>query len=157
MVFKLDDGTVQAHKPLLISSCDWMAAMFGGPFVESCTKEVNAAFYRSDPFMHNIYKHHCGKETNQWEIVYFVHFFLCPLREDFRQCYIDICVEVNVIFKDVLWFHRCCSQIRPVVVCRLCWSISTRDASAPDLTWTPWSSLSWPIASACLTWSPSQV
>ncbi|KAF4108454.1 rho-related BTB domain-containing protein 2 isoform X1 [Onychostoma macrolepis] len=40
VVFKLDDGTVQAHKPLLISSCDWMAAMFGGPFVESCTKEV---------------------------------------------------------------------------------------------------------------------
>lgn len=40
VVFKLDDGTVEAHKPLLISSCDWMAAMFGGPFVESCTKEV---------------------------------------------------------------------------------------------------------------------
>ncbi|XP_028830214.1 rho-related BTB domain-containing protein 2 isoform X1 [Denticeps clupeoides] len=40
VVFKLDDGTVQAHKPLLISSCDWMAAMFGGPFVESCTSEV---------------------------------------------------------------------------------------------------------------------
>uniref|UniRef100_A0A8C2CTZ5 Rho related BTB domain containing 2b n=1 Tax=Cyprinus carpio TaxID=7962 RepID=A0A8C2CTZ5_CYPCA len=40
VVFKLDDGPVQAHKPLLISSCDWMAAMFGGPFVESCTKEV---------------------------------------------------------------------------------------------------------------------
>lgn len=41
VVFKLDDGTIMAHKPLLISSCDWMAAMFGGPFVESCTKEVN--------------------------------------------------------------------------------------------------------------------
>uniref|UniRef100_H3B5D5 Rho-related BTB domain-containing protein 1 n=1 Tax=Latimeria chalumnae TaxID=7897 RepID=H3B5D5_LATCH len=40
VVFKLDDGTINAHKPLLISSCDWMAAMFGGPFVESCTKEV---------------------------------------------------------------------------------------------------------------------
>ncbi|KAG5840556.1 hypothetical protein ANANG_G00190030 [Anguilla anguilla] len=40
VVFKLDDGTILAHKPLLISSCDWMAAMFGGPFVESCTKEV---------------------------------------------------------------------------------------------------------------------
>uniref|UniRef100_A0A8C5CWN7 Rho related BTB domain containing 2a n=3 Tax=Gadus TaxID=8048 RepID=A0A8C5CWN7_GADMO len=40
VVFKLDDGTISAHKPLLISSCDWMAAMFGGPFVESCTKEV---------------------------------------------------------------------------------------------------------------------
>ncbi|KAJ4942212.1 hypothetical protein JOQ06_012078 [Pogonophryne albipinna] len=40
VVFKLDDGTIKAHKPLLISSCDWMAAMFGGPFVESCTKEV---------------------------------------------------------------------------------------------------------------------
>lgn len=41
VVFKLDDGTIMAHKPLLISSCDWMAAMFGGPFVESCTKEVH--------------------------------------------------------------------------------------------------------------------
>ncbi|XP_030631948.1 rho-related BTB domain-containing protein 2 [Chanos chanos] len=40
VVFKLDDGTIMAHKPLLISSCDWMAAMFGGPFVESSTKEV---------------------------------------------------------------------------------------------------------------------
>ncbi|XP_029019847.1 rho-related BTB domain-containing protein 2-like isoform X1 [Betta splendens] len=40
VIFKLDDGTIMAHKPLLISSCDWMAAMFGGPFVESCTKEV---------------------------------------------------------------------------------------------------------------------
>ncbi|GCB79946.1 hypothetical protein scyTo_0018846, partial [Scyliorhinus torazame] len=40
VVFKLDDGTICAHKPLLISSCDWMAAMFGGPFVESSTKEV---------------------------------------------------------------------------------------------------------------------
>uniref|UniRef100_A0AAY4ATS6 Rho-related BTB domain-containing protein 1 n=1 Tax=Denticeps clupeoides TaxID=299321 RepID=A0AAY4ATS6_9TELE len=40
VVFKVDDGTIMAHKPLLISSCDWMAAMFGGPFVESCTKEV---------------------------------------------------------------------------------------------------------------------
>uniref|UniRef100_A0A8C8JBU0 Rho-related BTB domain-containing protein 1 n=1 Tax=Oncorhynchus tshawytscha TaxID=74940 RepID=A0A8C8JBU0_ONCTS len=40
VAFKLDDGTIMAHKPLLISSCDWMAAMFGGPFVESCTKEV---------------------------------------------------------------------------------------------------------------------
>nr|XP_020450029.1 rho-related BTB domain-containing protein 2 isoform X2 [Monopterus albus] len=40
VIFKLDDGMIRAHKPLLISSCDWMAAMFGGPFVESCTKEV---------------------------------------------------------------------------------------------------------------------
>ncbi|XP_071209286.1 rho-related BTB domain-containing protein 2-like isoform X1 [Salvelinus alpinus] len=40
VAFKLDDGTIMSHKPLLISSCDWMAAMFGGPFVESCTKEV---------------------------------------------------------------------------------------------------------------------
>ncbi|XP_048835999.1 rho-related BTB domain-containing protein 2-like isoform X1 [Brienomyrus brachyistius] len=40
VMFRVDDGTILAHKPLLISSCDWMAAMFGGPFVESCTKEV---------------------------------------------------------------------------------------------------------------------
>ncbi|XP_069473791.1 rho-related BTB domain-containing protein 2 isoform X1 [Ambystoma mexicanum] len=40
VTFVLDDGIISAHKPLLISSCDWMAAMFGGPFVESCTREV---------------------------------------------------------------------------------------------------------------------
>ncbi|XP_004591421.1 rho-related BTB domain-containing protein 2 isoform X2 [Ochotona princeps] len=40
VTFILDDGTISAHKPLLISSCDWMAAMFGGPFVESSTREV---------------------------------------------------------------------------------------------------------------------
>ncbi|XP_025978085.2 rho-related BTB domain-containing protein 2 isoform X3 [Dromaius novaehollandiae] len=40
VTFVLDDGAISAHKPLLISSCDWMAAMFGGPFVESCTSEV---------------------------------------------------------------------------------------------------------------------
>ncbi|XP_010590679.2 rho-related BTB domain-containing protein 2 [Loxodonta africana] len=40
VTFILDDGDISAHKPLLISSCDWMAAMFGGPFVESSTREV---------------------------------------------------------------------------------------------------------------------
>ncbi|XP_038602653.1 LOW QUALITY PROTEIN: rho-related BTB domain-containing protein 2 [Tachyglossus aculeatus] len=40
VTFILDDGTISAHKPLLISSCDWMAAMFGGAFVESSTREV---------------------------------------------------------------------------------------------------------------------
>ncbi|XP_044293244.1 rho-related BTB domain-containing protein 2 isoform X1 [Varanus komodoensis] len=40
VTFILDDGAISAHKPLLISSCDWMAAMFGGPFVESSTQEV---------------------------------------------------------------------------------------------------------------------
>lgn len=44
VTFVLDDGAISAHKPLLISSCDWMAAMFGGPFVESSTNEV-----RRDP------------------------------------------------------------------------------------------------------------
>lgn len=49
VVFKLDDGTIMAHKPLLISSCDWMAAMFGGPFVESCTKEVSRGQTKISP------------------------------------------------------------------------------------------------------------
>lgn len=40
MVFRLDDGTINAHKPLLISSCDWMAALFGGSFIESANNEV---------------------------------------------------------------------------------------------------------------------
>ena len=46
MTFILDDGTISAHKPLLISSCDWMAAMFGGPFVESSTREVRLGWKR---------------------------------------------------------------------------------------------------------------
>uniref|UniRef100_A0AAY4A914 Rho-related BTB domain-containing protein 1 n=1 Tax=Denticeps clupeoides TaxID=299321 RepID=A0AAY4A914_9TELE len=41
VVFRLDDGTISAHKPLLISSCDWMAALFGGSFMESSNDEVS--------------------------------------------------------------------------------------------------------------------
>ncbi|XP_048877448.1 rho-related BTB domain-containing protein 2-like isoform X1 [Brienomyrus brachyistius] len=41
VVFRLDDGYLPAHKPLLISSCDWMAAMFRGSFMESYTNEVS--------------------------------------------------------------------------------------------------------------------
>lgn len=41
VVFHLDDGYLPAHKPLLISSCDWMAAMFRGSFMESYIEEVN--------------------------------------------------------------------------------------------------------------------
>ncbi|XP_044515150.1 rho-related BTB domain-containing protein 1 [Gracilinanus agilis] len=40
VTFKLEDGVINAHKPLLICSCDWMAAMFGGSFVESAKSEV---------------------------------------------------------------------------------------------------------------------
>uniref|UniRef100_A0A665T6B5 Rho-related BTB domain-containing protein 1 n=1 Tax=Echeneis naucrates TaxID=173247 RepID=A0A665T6B5_ECHNA len=40
VVFRLDDGCLPAHKPLLISSCNWMAAMFRGSFMESYTEEV---------------------------------------------------------------------------------------------------------------------
>lgn len=42
VTFKLDDGAISAHKPLLICSCKWMAAMFGGSFVESANSEVGA-------------------------------------------------------------------------------------------------------------------
>ncbi|XP_075439260.1 rho-related BTB domain-containing protein 2-like isoform X3 [Ascaphus truei] len=41
VVFRVDDGLVPAHKPLLISSCDWMVAMFRGSFRESFTQEVS--------------------------------------------------------------------------------------------------------------------
>ncbi|KAM9465454.1 rho-related BTB domain-containing protein 1-like isoform 2-T2 [Salvelinus alpinus] len=41
VVFHLDDGYLPAHKPLLISSCDWMAAMFRGSFMESYIEEVS--------------------------------------------------------------------------------------------------------------------
>ncbi|CAL8303665.1 unnamed protein product [Lota lota] len=40
VTFRLDDGTISAHKPLLIASCDWMAVLFGGSFMESCNYEV---------------------------------------------------------------------------------------------------------------------
>uniref|UniRef100_A0A8C2DUV1 Rho-related BTB domain-containing protein 1 n=1 Tax=Cyprinus carpio TaxID=7962 RepID=A0A8C2DUV1_CYPCA len=40
VVFRLVDGYLPAHKPLLISSCDWMAAMFRGSFMESYIEEV---------------------------------------------------------------------------------------------------------------------
>ncbi|NXQ50872.1 RHBT1 protein, partial [Catharus fuscescens] len=40
VTFKLDDGSIKAHKPLLICSCEWMSAMFGGSFIESSNSEV---------------------------------------------------------------------------------------------------------------------
>ncbi|KAI6069788.1 Rho-related BTB domain-containing protein 2-like protein [Aix galericulata] len=42
VVFRVDDGTVPAHKPLLIAGCDWMMAMFRGAFRESYAAEVRA-------------------------------------------------------------------------------------------------------------------
>uniref|UniRef100_A0A8B9ITX0 BTB domain-containing protein n=1 Tax=Amazona collaria TaxID=241587 RepID=A0A8B9ITX0_9PSIT len=40
VVFRVDDGAVPAHKPLLIAGCDWMMAMFRGAFRESYASEV---------------------------------------------------------------------------------------------------------------------
>lgn len=40
VILKLEDGSINGHKSLLISSCEWMAAMFGGSFLESSIKEV---------------------------------------------------------------------------------------------------------------------
>ncbi|XP_043568255.1 rho-related BTB domain-containing protein 1 isoform X2 [Chiloscyllium plagiosum] len=40
VMLKLEDGSINGHKSLLISSCEWMAAMFGGSFLESSNKEV---------------------------------------------------------------------------------------------------------------------
>lgn len=40
VTFKLDDGSISGHKPLLICSCEWMSAMFGGSFIESANNEV---------------------------------------------------------------------------------------------------------------------
>ncbi|XP_027765449.1 rho-related BTB domain-containing protein 2-like [Empidonax traillii] len=41
VVFRVDDGEVPAHKPLLIAGCDWMRAMFRGGFRESYAEEVS--------------------------------------------------------------------------------------------------------------------
>ncbi|NXV07692.1 RHBT1 protein, partial [Cettia cetti] len=41
VVFRVDDGAVPAHKPLLIAGCDWMRAMFRGGFRESYAEEVS--------------------------------------------------------------------------------------------------------------------
>ncbi|XP_067834103.1 rho-related BTB domain-containing protein 2-like isoform X1 [Heptranchias perlo] len=40
VVFEMEDGSIAAHKPLLISSCDWMSAMFRGSFMESYINKV---------------------------------------------------------------------------------------------------------------------
>ncbi|XP_078269363.1 rho-related BTB domain-containing protein 1 [Rhinoraja longicauda] len=40
VILKLEDGSINGHKSLLISSCEWMAAMFGGSFLESSIQEV---------------------------------------------------------------------------------------------------------------------
>ncbi|XP_075924465.1 rho-related BTB domain-containing protein 1-like isoform X3 [Petromyzon marinus] len=40
VVFRTDNGLVPAHKPLLIPSCEWMAAMFSGAFIENFQDEV---------------------------------------------------------------------------------------------------------------------
>ncbi|XP_078668087.1 rho-related BTB domain-containing protein 1-like isoform X3 [Branchiostoma floridae x Branchiostoma belcheri] len=40
VLFRVDDGTVPAHKPLLMAHCDVMSAMFGGNFLESSINEV---------------------------------------------------------------------------------------------------------------------
>nr|XP_014351078.1 PREDICTED: rho-related BTB domain-containing protein 1 [Latimeria chalumnae] len=41
VTFKFDDGAINTHKPFLIFSCEWMAAMFGGSFMESSNDEVD--------------------------------------------------------------------------------------------------------------------
>ncbi|EMP42421.1 Rho-related BTB domain-containing protein 1 [Chelonia mydas] len=41
VVFLVDDGSVPAHKPLLIAGCDWVVAMFCGNFRESYATEVS--------------------------------------------------------------------------------------------------------------------
>ncbi|XP_039189763.1 rho-related BTB domain-containing protein 2-like isoform X2 [Crotalus tigris] len=41
VVFLVDDGSMPAHKPLLLAGCDFMVAMFGGTFRESCAAEVS--------------------------------------------------------------------------------------------------------------------
>ncbi|MBN3290922.1 RHBT2 protein, partial [Polypterus senegalus] len=40
VVFHMDGGQLPSHKPLLIASCDWMAAMFSGSFMESYNDQV---------------------------------------------------------------------------------------------------------------------
>ncbi|XP_061439715.1 rho-related BTB domain-containing protein 2-like [Rhineura floridana] len=41
VVFVVDDGSVPAHKPLLLAGCDFMVSMFGSTFRESCAGEVS--------------------------------------------------------------------------------------------------------------------
>ncbi|XP_059506882.1 rho-related BTB domain-containing protein 1-like isoform X2 [Stegostoma tigrinum] len=40
VVFEVEGENISAHKPLLISSCNWMAAMFRGSFLESYVDKV---------------------------------------------------------------------------------------------------------------------
>ncbi|KAM9328954.1 rho-related BTB domain-containing protein 2-like [Gastrophryne carolinensis] len=41
VLLTVDDGSVPAHKPLLIANCDWMVALFRGCFRESFTPGVS--------------------------------------------------------------------------------------------------------------------
>lgn len=40
VLFQLEDGTASVHRPLLMSRCDMMHAMFSGDFRESNAKVV---------------------------------------------------------------------------------------------------------------------
>ncbi|CAL8346750.1 unnamed protein product [Lota lota] len=63
VMFRLDNGNLPAHKPLLISSCDWMAAMFRGSFMESYIEEVSIPD-TSSACMHGVLEYlYCGQLT----------------------------------------------------------------------------------------------
>lgn len=41
VLFQLDDGSLSAHRPLLMARCDMMRAMFSGDFREGSAKVVS--------------------------------------------------------------------------------------------------------------------
>lgn len=42
VLFQLDDGSLAAHRPMLMARCDMMKAMFSGDFREGSAKVVSA-------------------------------------------------------------------------------------------------------------------
>ncbi|XP_065339074.1 rho-related BTB domain-containing protein 1 isoform X3 [Cloeon dipterum] len=60
--FKLEDGTIAAHKALLMARCDVMRAMFSGDFRESAAKVVEFPGVKEEPFsqlLHFLYTDEC--------------------------------------------------------------------------------------------------
>jgi len=55
ILFKLDDGTLAAHKPLLMTRCDMMQAMFSDDFKESSARVVKFPGVTCSSFEHLLY------------------------------------------------------------------------------------------------------
>jgi Rho-related BTB domain-containing protein 1/2 len=66
IIFKLDDGTHAAHKPLLMARCDMMQAMFSDDFIESSARVVKfpgVSRFAFQELLHFLYTDRAPKVT----------------------------------------------------------------------------------------------